>query len=317
LRVSSHSTGALTSASWPRRDSHALHAGPFPGRATISPVSPTASIVIPTQGRPAYLRATLASVVPQAQRAGAEVLVVGHPDDPATASVAQRFGAQLVVAPSPGTLNASRNAGIDAARGDPIVLIDDDVQAPMGWLDTMLAGVAAAPDHDVFGGPIRARLQGGGPRACGREPAPITTLDLGPGDRDATLVWGANMALRRRAVDRVGRFDEAMRGRGDEEDWERRLVADGGRIRYLAGAGLNHWRTASDATVRSLARAAYGHGRAGRRYDVRKGNAPSLAAELRTLIGCVWHIFRRRCANGIVLSAQAAGRLLESLMGPS
>jgi hypothetical protein len=64
-----------------------------------------------------------------------------------------------------------------------------------------------------------------------------------------------------------------------------------------------------------MSRAAYGHGRAGRRYDVRKGDAPSPAAEVRTLLGCVWHIFRRRCANGIVLTAQAAGRVRESLTG--
>ena len=77
------------------------------------------------------------------------------------------------------------------------MLIDDDVAAPPGWLEALLAGVAADPDREVFGGPIRARLEGGGPRACGREPAPITTLDLGPADRDVELVWSANMAIRR------------------------------------------------------------------------------------------------------------------------
>ena len=92
----------------------------------------------------------------------------------------------------------------------------------------------AAPDHDVFGGPIRARLEGGGPRACGREPAPITTLDLGPDDRDVAFVWSANMAVRRRALERIGPFDETIFVRGDEEDWQRRYAASGGRIRYLA-----------------------------------------------------------------------------------
>ena len=56
----------------------------------------------------------------------------------------------------------------------------------------------------MFGGPIRAALEGGGPRSCGRESPPITTLDLGGADRDVPLVWGANMALRRRAVERAG-----------------------------------------------------------------------------------------------------------------
>ena len=131
------------------------------------------------------------------------------------------------------------------------------------------------------------------------------------------LVWGANMAIRRRALERVGRIR-----RGDARDAATRRTGSaatrqaGGRIRYVAAAGLDHRRTRRRLhRCAGCSRAAYGHGRAGRRYDVRKGEAPSLAAELRTLLGCVWHIFRRRCANGIVMTAQAAGRLRESVAG--
>jgi glycosyltransferase involved in cell wall biosynthesis len=289
----------------------------FAGTISGVPSEPTASIVIPTRSRPGYLTVTLASVAPQAALAGAEVLVINDGDDATTADIAQRYGARVIALPPPGGANAARNAGIEAARGDLIVLIDDDVEAPSGWLGAMLAGAGDAPDIDVFGGPIRARLEGGGPRSCGREPAPITTLDLGPADRDAELVWSANMAIRRRALKRVGRFDETIRIRGDEEDWERRYIAQGGRVRYLSGAGLEHRRAATDATVGRLARAAYAQGRAARRYDVNKGTVPSLASELRTLLGCAWHIFRRRCANGIVLAAHAAGRLREERAGRS
>jgi glycosyltransferase involved in cell wall biosynthesis len=273
---------------------------------------PTATIVIPTRSRPAYLDLALASIAPQAAEAGAEVLVVNDGGDPATAQVAARHGAGVLDLPPPGGANAARNAGIDVARSDLIVLIDDDVDAPEGWLRALLAGVDAAPDHDVFGGPIRARLEGGGPRSCGRESPPITTLDRGPVDRDVELVWSANMAIRRRAVERVGRFDESIRIRGDEEDWERRYIAQGGRVRYIAGAGLIHRRTAADARLRPLARAAYAQGRASRRYDVHKRAAPGPAAELRVLLGCLWHIVRRRCANGVVMAAHAAGRLREA-----
>ena len=89
-------------------------------------------------------------------------------------------------------------------------------------------------DEDLFGGPIVARLEGGGPRSCGREDAPITTLDGGPDDREIEFVWGANMAIRRRALERIGRFDETIQGRGDEEEWERRYKSAGGRVRYVA-----------------------------------------------------------------------------------
>ncbi len=82
------------------------------------------------------------------------------------------------------------------------------------------------------------------------------------------------MAIRRRALQRVGRFDEAIRVRGDEEDWERRYIAAGGRVRYLAAAGLVHRRTAADSRLRRLSRAAFVQGRAARRYDAIKGSAP-------------------------------------------
>ena len=269
--------------------------------------------MVPTRERPGYLDVTLASVSPQAARAGAEVLVVSDGADPATAEIADRHGARLLSLSTPSGLNAARNAAVATVRSDVVVFVDDDVEAPPGWLEAMLTGIRSAPERDVFGGPIRARLEGGGPRACGREGAPITTLDLGPEDRDVEFVWGANMAIRTRAFARVGGFDETIFVRGDEEDWQRRYAATGGRIRYVARAGLDHRRSAEDSTITMLARAAYGHGRAARRYDIHKGTAPPIARELRTLAACAWHTLRRRCAIGIVLSAHTAGRLREAL----
>jgi glycosyltransferase involved in cell wall biosynthesis len=275
---------------------------------------PTASIVIPTRDRPDYLAVALASIAPQARAAGAEVIVVDDGNDEATASVATAGGARLVLSRGRGA-NAARNAGISAAQGDLLVLLDDDVDAPSGWLEAVLAGVDGNPDHGVFGGPIRARLEGGGPSTCGRESPPITTLDHGLDDRDVPLVWSANMAIRRSALDRVGTFDESIHGRGEEEEWERRYAATGGRIRYLSGAGIDHRRSAADARLTQLTRAAFTLGRSARRYDERQGQRPSLPAELRTLAGCLWHIVRRRCAGGIILAGHASGRLREALAG--
>ena len=194
-----------------------------------------------------------------------------------------------------------------------LCFLDDDVAVWPGWLGALLAAAAAHPEHEAFGGPVRARLEGDNLHACGREPLPVTTLDLGPDDRDAEFAWGANLALRRSAIHRIGPFDPALSGIGDEEDWQRRLKAAGGRVRYVAAAGVDHRRAGADARIGRLSRAAYGRGRGSRRYDARKGVAPPLAAELRTLAGCLWHIVRRRCGNGIVLTALTLGRLREAL----
>jgi glycosyltransferase involved in cell wall biosynthesis len=274
---------------------------------------PAASIVIPTLAAADYLDVTLASVTPQARAVGAEVLVVLDGYDPATATVARRHDARVISFERRRGLNAARNAGLGAAQSDLIVLIDGDVEAPPGWLAALLEGVRSAPEHEVFGGPIRARLEGGGPRACGREPPPITTLDCGPVDRDTGLVWGANMAIRRSAFARVGAFDESIFGRGDEQEWETRYVAGGGRIRYIARAGLDHRRSAPDARLRVLMATSYRHGREARRNDLRAGKPRPIQRELRTVVGCAWHLVRRRCAYGIVMGARAAGSVHEAL----
>jgi GT2 family glycosyltransferase len=279
--------------------------------------TPVASIVIPTRARPEYLDVALASIVPQAERFGAEVIVVSDGPDPPTAAVAQRHGVRLAALAEQLGINPARNAGLQVSRADLIVFTDADVEAPAGWLAALLDGARANPDVGVFGGPIHARLEGGGPRACGREPAPITTLDAGTQDRDVPRVWGANMAIRRSAFERIGRFDDALSGRGDEEEWELRYLAAGGRIRYLAGAGLDHRRTARDARLHVLVRAAYAQGREAREHDIRTGQQRPLRSELRILAGCAWHTLRRRCTFGIVMGARAAGSLRAALEPPA
>jgi GT2 family glycosyltransferase len=276
---------------------------------------PTASIVVPTRARPDYLEVTLGSITPQAEAAGAEVIVADAGALPAARAAAERHGVRYVAHDTPRGPNAARNTGIEAAESDLIVLVDDDVFAPEGWLRALLAAAAAYPDHAAFGGPIRARLEGAALRTCGREGPPITFLDLGAEDRDADFVWSANMVVRRGALERVGPFDPDLDIYGDEEEWQRRLRAAGGKIRYVAGAGLDHRRAGRDARLPALARAGYHRGRNSRRYDGRKGTAPSVPAELRVLAGCAWHTVRRRCANGIVMGAVAAGRVREALRG--
>jgi glycosyltransferase involved in cell wall biosynthesis len=272
------------------------------------------TVVVPTRGRAAYLEVTLDSLRRQRTRTAHELLVVDDGATDATPEVAERFGARLVRHGEQRSLNAARNSGIRAAVADLIAFVDDDVLVPPGWVDALVEGAARHPDAEAFGGPIRARFEGRVPRGCGREDPPITTLDLGPSDIEAEMVWGANFAVRRSAVERIGDFDETLdRGHGDEEEWLMRLRAAGGRIVYLAEAGLDHRRSAGDSGLGSLARAAYHRGRGARSSDLRRGDAPALASELRILAGCGWHTVRRACPQGVVMGAHAAGRVMEAL----
>jgi GT2 family glycosyltransferase len=273
-----------------------------------------ASIVIPTRGRPAYLEVALASIAPQARAAGAEVLVI----DDAGASCegreqAERFGARYEPHARGLGLNVARNTGAERSGGELVVFVDDDVEAGPGWLQALLTAARAHPNVDVLAGQIRPRLEGRSPRSCGREGPPITTLQLGLSDTDTRYAWGANMAIRRSALERVGPFDVALEHGGDEQEWQDRLRArePGARVLYVAGAAVDHRRTGPDARLRALAQTAYARGRAARRFDARRGQTPSPARELTTLAGCAWHVVRRRCPAGLTMVAHSAGRVRE------
>jgi GT2 family glycosyltransferase len=274
---------------------------------------PAATVVVPTSNRAGYVEVTLRSLAAQDLDRPFEVIVIDDGSRDRTADVIAAAGVRSIRHDEPRGPNAGRNEGIAAAQSDLIALVDDDTWIPPGWLRAMVEGAERHPGAGAYGGPIRARLEGPAPRACGREEPPITSLDLGPSDREAELVWSANMALRRGAFERVGPFDERFTTGGDEEDWIRRLHAAGGRVVYIADAWLDHRRAGDDARLRSLMRSAYHRGRNMRAYDGMRGVQPGVGHELRVLAGCGWHTVRRGCPQGLVMGAHSAGRLVEAV----
>ena len=274
---------------------------------------PAVSVVVPTCNRAGYLDVTLGSLAAQEAAPAYEVIVVDDGTRDGTEDVAARHGARLLRPESGHGPNAARNTGIRAARAELVALVDDDVYAPPSWLAAMIEGATRHPEADALGGPIRARLEGPAPRGCGREDPPITSLDLGPADREVELVWSANMALRRAAFERVGPLDERFSTGGDEEEWLHRLRDSGGRVVYVAAAALDHRRAGDDARLRSLMRSAYRRGRNMRAYDRMRDRAPAIRRELRVLAGCGWHTMSHACPQGLVMGAHSAGRLVEAV----
>jgi GT2 family glycosyltransferase len=139
------------------------------------------------------------------------------------------------------------------------VFVDDDIRAAPGWLEALIDAAREHPDVDVFTGPIRARLEGHRLRSCGREGPPITALDLGVCDTGARYAWGANMAIRRTALDRVGPFDVTLEHGGDEQEWQDRLArasaagapAPGAAEQAHAGSGTDSARAAQVLVARA------------------------------------------------------------------
>ncbi|HEX4199421.1 MAG TPA: glycosyltransferase family 2 protein [Caulobacteraceae bacterium] len=121
------------------------------------------SIIIPTQRRLGPLALAARSVFAQAgvDPVKLELVVVDNDQIPSAAGVARAlaeaapFPVRYVHEPAAGVANA-RNAGLAAAEGGLIAFLDDDEEAPAGWLAALIATQRAC-DADVVFGPVRAR----------------------------------------------------------------------------------------------------------------------------------------------------------------
>src|SRR5919108_3401841 len=176
---------------------------------------PAVSVVLPTRGRAGYLEVALDTLQNQDAAVEYDIFVVDDGSTDGTRELLERRQVPSLRLAPPRGLNAARNAGVRATKGELIAFVDDDVAAPRVWLRGYLEGVDRNPQSEAFGGPIRARFEGPTPKGCGRHEPPLTTPDLGPEDQPVDLVWGANMLIRRSAYERIGPFDEEIGGGGD------------------------------------------------------------------------------------------------------
>ena len=121
------------------------------------------SIIIPTMRRLGPLECALRSAAAQTSSGvSVDVVIVDNDPQASARSIVEEFAAasrvlvHYVHAAEPGVANA-RNAGVQASQGEFIAFLDDDEEAPDGWLDALLR-VQAQFDADGVFGPVRARI---------------------------------------------------------------------------------------------------------------------------------------------------------------
>jgi GT2 family glycosyltransferase len=215
------------------------------------------SVLIPTLRRPDPLRETLQSILSSDPLPYEVIVIDGDPEHSARAVVDEvrpAAGPAFVYLESEASVTKQRNDGIDAAQGDVVVFVDDDVA-----VKTDLFGVLAAAfeDEGVVGatGRIieRAAHRIGGNQSLLRRllfagvpegffaPSgyPRYVLDETV-DKDVEFMPGCLMSVRRDVAART-RFDESMTGYAlaEDEDFSYR-ASRVGRIRFLAEAAVEH-----------------------------------------------------------------------------
>ncbi|MBP7705023.1 MAG: glycosyltransferase family 2 protein [Caulobacter sp.] len=125
------------------------------------------SIVIPTQRRPAGLAVAMASALRQAgaDPSSLELVIADNDQVPSAQAAVEATGRAApfpvvyVHEPAPGVANV-RNRALSVARGALVAFLDDDQEAPEGWLADLLR-VRRAADADVVFGPVHARAPEG------------------------------------------------------------------------------------------------------------------------------------------------------------
>jgi glycosyltransferase involved in cell wall biosynthesis len=230
----------------------------------------TTSIIIPTQRRPTGLAVAVRSAFAQADLdpASVELIVADNDQRPsardfvdAVASEAP-FPVRYIHVPEAGVANV-RNAAVAAAAGDFLAFLDDDQEAPAGWLAALLA---ARERHagDVVFGPVRARA----PAAIKAHRAYLERFFSreGPTDEGVTPgYFGCGDSLLRRAAlpDQVAPFDTSRNRIGGEDDLLfGAMQAAGARFVWAPAAWVWEDPVPARLTLRyTLARAfAYGQG---------------------------------------------------------
>src|SRR5258706_1541265 len=136
---------------------------PPPDRAPAA--LPFVSVVIPTRNRAHLLVTCLESLSQQRYPADRfEIIVVDDGSLDATPEIVDRVAARPLPAvrylpQAQGGVNVARNAGIAAARGDPICFLDDDEDAPPGWLSALVDATGRHPAAGCLGGPLSPPFQ--------------------------------------------------------------------------------------------------------------------------------------------------------------
>ncbi len=216
------------------------------------------SLVICTYNRSKYIYTTLERIAHgNFAQDSYEILLVNNNSTDDTESECLRFKAAWPDVPyhymieTKQGLSHARNRGIEEARGEWVVFLDDDAFVGPDYLQKLSAYIEAYPDMAAFGGRIDPLFESGEtPRWLSKwSYSWVSAIDKG----DKVCLFegnqypiGANMGINKATLNRVGLFNTQL-GRtkknmmgGEEKDIFNRIKADGSKIYYLPDIKVQH-----------------------------------------------------------------------------
>lgn len=229
-----------------------------------------------------------------------EVLVVVDGDAPVDVP-----GARVIHQPH-AYLNAARNRAMRESTGEFVAFLDDDEEAPSGWLVGLDAALSRHPEAACVGGPLlgpRLRCRHCAGRAEG-------TFDEGDAERSIAHIMGGNMAIRREAFEATGPFNEQVIEMLDDFEWQDRAKELGWGIVYVPTAPIAHLRTNAQRRLRWMCAKTFRRGRLEpRSLRVLNRPVPSRVEYLRRMARPLAHAVRYRCPSGLSIAASNLGSL--------
>jgi glycosyltransferase involved in cell wall biosynthesis len=227
----------------------------------------SASVLICTFNRAALLRETLESLRNVSSTRSWSIVLVDNNSTDHTAAVVGELASSFPVPleyvfESRQGKSYALNTGLQRCAGDVIFFTDDDVRVSADWLDAGCAALENRDDLDYTGGPVRP-LWGAAPPAWldttrGHLWGTLAILDYGAVpfvfEERHRVPLGANMAVRRRLIERIGGFHPKLGRRGrslmgqEQGEFFARGRAAGARGCYVPGMEVHHHVAAARLT---------------------------------------------------------------------
>lgn len=224
------------------------------------------SVVIPTHRRTLLLRELLGSLERQNRRVEFEVLVIGNLPEFGLKKVVESYGPRFRFLETGRIgVNIARNKGVERARGEIVLFLDDDCYVPdKDFLERVWKKHEDHPQALAIGGPYSLEAGAG---ACERAYHLILHHRLRTSIRryhESTSLLGGNWSFKTSLIERRLRFDDSITFGGSDVDLFSRLRKKGASfvvdetLAVFHRVRLNLW---------SLARRAYKQGLAHGRYE--------------------------------------------------